>query len=57
MLSPVVVAFGLAFLASLGWDALVLDNVTEKTALLLLITLNAGLFALLADMIDKRSRG
>lgn len=57
VLSPVVLAFGLAFLASVGFDVLVLDDLTEKTALLLLLTLNSALFALLADMIDKRSRG
>jgi hypothetical protein len=30
-------------------------NLTDKTILLLLFTLNTGMFALLADMLDKRS--
>ena len=53
--SPVVVLLSLAFLASLGWDIFVASNLTDKTVLLLLFTMNTGMFALLADMIDKRS--
>jgi hypothetical protein len=34
----------------------VLDNLTDKTLILFTLTLNTFLFALLADMIDKRSR-
>jgi len=52
---PVVVGLGVAFVASLLYDVLVLQNLTDKTVLLLLFCLNTGLFAFLADMIDKRS--
>ena len=48
---------GLLFLmdfASLVYD-IVHRNLTDKTVLLFLFALNAGMFALLADMIDKRS--
>ena len=43
-------------MASLAYDVLKLGNLTDKTVLLFLFTLNAGMFALLADMIDKRSK-
>jgi glycosyltransferase involved in cell wall biosynthesis len=52
---PLVTVLSFAFLASLGWDIFVLKNLTDKTILLLLFTMNTGMFALLADMIDKRS--
>lgn len=54
-LAPVVVVLGLAFLASLAYDVFVLANLTDKTVILLLFAMNTALFALLADMIDKRS--
>ena len=41
--------------ASLVYDIVALGNLTDKTVLLFLFALNAGMFALLADMIDKRS--
>jgi len=44
-----------ATFASGAYDALVLNNLTDKTVLLLVTSLNVSLFALLADMIDKRS--
>ena len=47
--------FGLA-LISIGYDLLVPENLTDKTVLLFLFAFNTGMFALLADMIDKRSR-
>jgi glycosyltransferase involved in cell wall biosynthesis len=56
MLAPLVAVAGLATLASLGYDALVLRNLTEKSLILLVLTTSTALFALLADMIDKRSR-
>jgi glycosyltransferase involved in cell wall biosynthesis len=52
---PFVTILSLAFLASLSWDVFVINNLTDKTILLLLFTMNTGMFALLADMIDKRS--
>ena len=55
VLLPLVGLLSIAFLASLGYDILVLDNLTDKTVILLLFTMNTALFGLLADMIDKRS--
>jgi glycosyltransferase involved in cell wall biosynthesis len=52
---PFVMLLGLAFIGSLCWDVFVARNLTDKTILLLLFTLNTGMFALLADMLDKRS--
>jgi len=45
---------GAAFAASLGYDVFVLRDLTEKTLLLLQLALTAGMFALLADMINRR---
>lgn len=42
-------------IVSLLYDIVHLGNLTDKTVLLFLFALNAGMFALLADMIDKRS--
>lgn len=52
---PVIAILGLTTAAALAWDVLVLDNLTDKTVILLLFLLNITLLALLADMIDKRS--
>jgi glycosyltransferase involved in cell wall biosynthesis len=46
----------LAFFASLVYDVFVLDDLTDKTVILLLLSLNIGMFGLIADMIDKRSK-
>lgn len=40
--------------ASFLYDVIYLDNLTDKTVILLMFSLNFGMFALLADMIDKR---
>jgi hypothetical protein len=53
--APVLVVMLFAFLASLGYDVFVLRDLTEKTLLLMILFLNSTMFALLADMIDKRS--
>jgi glycosyltransferase involved in cell wall biosynthesis len=53
--SPVLVVMLLGFLASLGYDVFIRRDLTEKTLLLMILFLNGGMFALLADMIDKRS--
>jgi hypothetical protein len=53
---PFVGLLLLGFAVSLAYDVLVLKDLTEKTLLLLLFALNTGLFALLADMIEKRAR-
>lgn len=54
-LAPVVALLGLMFLASLAYDIFAIQNLTDKTVMLMLFTMNTGIFALLADMIDKRS--
>ena len=53
--SPVVGFLALSFLISLSYDIFLIKNLTDKTVMLLLFTLNSGMFTLLADMIDKRS--
>lgn len=52
---PFVGLLFLMVLVSLVYDVVHLGNLTDKTVLLFLFALNAGMFALLADMIDKRS--
>ena len=52
---PFVGLLFLMLVASLMYDVVVLGNITDKTVLLFLFALNSGMFALLADMIDKRS--
>jgi glycosyltransferase involved in cell wall biosynthesis len=52
---PVILILSIAFVGSLCWDLFVERNLTDKTILLLLFTMNTGMFALLADMIDKRN--
>ena len=52
---PVLLAIFAGFLASLGHDIFVRNDLTEKTLLLMILFLNSAMFALLADMIDKRS--
>ena len=54
ILTPLIVALGLATMASVGYDLYIRD-MTEKTLLLLTAFLNMTMFAVLADMIDKRS--
>jgi len=54
--APIILGFGLGFLASLFHDLFVIRDITDKTLILLTFTLNLGLFALLADLIDKRMR-
>ncbi len=53
---PVAAVLGLAFLVSLGIDVY-MWNITQSTLLLLLFSLNTGMFALLADTLHKRSAG
>jgi hypothetical protein len=55
ILSPLIVLLLLGSAASLGHDIFVLKDLTEKSLVLLTTTLNVGIFAVLADMIDKRS--
>ena len=55
VLLPLASILMLGFLVSLGYDVVVLRNLTDKTVILLLFGMNTALFGLLADMIDKRS--
>jgi len=52
---PLVIIFSLAFLGTLSYDIFVLRDITDKTLILLMFSMNTTLFALLADMIDKRN--
>jgi glycosyltransferase involved in cell wall biosynthesis len=52
---PVIAVVGAATVGAAAWDVLVENNLTDKTVILVLFTLNITLLALLADMIDKRS--
>ena len=51
---PLAVVLGIGFLGSMWYDVFVLRDLTDKTLILLLFCLNTGMFALLADMLDKR---
>jgi len=53
--SPLLVIFFVAFSASLCWDVFVRHDLREMTMLLMMLFINSTMFALLADMIDKRS--
>jgi glycosyltransferase involved in cell wall biosynthesis len=52
---PIATLLGLGFVASAIYDVFVLGNLTDKTVILLMFTMNTGMFAALADMIDKRT--
>jgi glycosyltransferase involved in cell wall biosynthesis len=53
--SPFIVILSLGFIISFIYDVFVLVDLTERTMLLFMSTLSTTFFALLADMIDKRS--
>ena len=55
LLAPFVAVLGTLSLGSLIYDTFILGNLSDKTTLLFLFTFNTAMFALLADMIDKRS--
>lgn len=55
LLAPIGLLLGIMFLTSAFYDAFVLQNLTDKTILLAVSCLNVFMFAMLADMIDKRS--
>ena len=56
LLSPLIVTLATLFSISSLYDLTILNNLTDKTVLLGFASLNVFMFALLADMIDKRSR-
>lgn len=51
---PLILALLVAALVSGSYDLFVSQNLTDKTVILIMFTLNTTMFALLADMIDKR---
>lgn len=53
---PVSLLFGLGFLVSVCIDVFVRRDLTEATLVLLVASTQLAMFALLADMFDKRSR-
>jgi len=55
VLLPVAGLLFAAFCASLTYDVVALRNLTDKSVLLFMFSMNTAIFALLADMIDKRS--
>lgn len=55
ILTPIILLLLVASGVSLGYDAFVLQDMTEKSLVLLTMCLNVSIFAILADMIDKRS--
>ena len=56
LLSPLIVILAALFTISGLYDLAILNNLTDKTVLLGFANLNIVMFALLADMIDKRSK-
>jgi len=55
VLLPFILCLGSMFCISLTYDIFLLNNITDKTILLLLFSLNTIFFALVADMIHKRN--
>ena len=55
LLAPLIAVLAVLFTISGIYDLTALNNLTDKTVLLGFASLNVFLFALLADMIDKRS--
>jgi len=53
---PIGLILGTTSILSLFYDLLILHDLTEKTLILLMFFMNTMMFALLADMIDKRSQ-
>ena len=53
---PVLWIMFAAFIASISYDVFVLRDLTEKSLLLLMLFIISTIFALLADMLDKRSQ-
>ncbi|MDA0338304.1 MAG: glycosyltransferase family 2 protein [Proteobacteria bacterium] len=51
---PFALLLSLLAIASLIYDIAVLSDLTDKTVILILFSFNTGMFALLADMLDKR---
>ena len=54
--APIIATLTALFLASVAYDIHHGLNLTDKTLVLLMLTVNSALFALLADVMDKKSR-
>ena len=54
VLMPIIVLLILGAIISFIYDLLVPFNLTDMTVLLIMLSLNVLVFALLADMVDKR---
>lgn len=52
---PILWLMFFSFVASVSYDVFILRDLTEKTLLLMILFITSTMFALLADMIDKRS--
>ncbi len=52
---PIAAVFLVGFLISAGYDIFVIQNLTDKSLILLVSATQTAMFALLADMIDKRA--
>lgn len=55
LLAPLILLLVLLFVLSAAYDVFVLGNLTDKTIVLAVSGLNVFIFAMLADMIDKRT--
>jgi len=53
--APIIGLLSLIFITSASYDIITEQNLTDKTLIFLMIAINAGLFALIADVIDKRA--
>ncbi|MEP4485960.1 MAG: glycosyltransferase family 2 protein [Halioglobus sp.] len=53
-LAPIIALMLCLAFGSLGYDVFYAQNLTDKTVLLFFFAFNTGMFALLADMFDKR---
>ena len=56
LLSPLIIILSVLFIISGSYDAARLQDITDKTVILGFASLNVLMFALLADMIDKRAK-
>lgn len=52
---PVLWIMFVSFMLSIGYDVVILRDLTEKTLLLMILFITSTMFALLADTIDRRS--
>lgn len=52
---PAAMFFGMCFVGSLAYDLIGIHDITDKTLIFFMLSANTTMFALLADMIHKRS--